>query len=425
MRPMRPVQPPPEMYVRRIVDDEIDRLVRGGSAAIAIEGAKAVGKTATGSQRVRIAYLLEQSVTRQLLQADPSRINSGEPVLIDEWQHLPETWDVVRRVVDAGAVPGQFFLTGSASALHPGTHSGAGRIVSVRMRPMSLYERGVGAPTVSLEALLEGTRHSVRGETDIKLEHYVSEMFASGFPAIRRLSESVRRAHLDGYIQRIIDRDFPDTMGRRVRNPGALRRWITAYAAATSTVTSYERIRDAATSGEGNKPSKTTTQPYRDTLEALYVLDPLLAWSPTRNRIAELASAPKHHLVDTALVTTLLGLDIERVLADGSHLGQLFESLVLMCVRPYAQAAEATVRHLRTHGGEHEIDMIIQRRDGKVVALETKLSASVSDTDVKHLLWLRKQLGERLIDAVVVNTGVHAYRRTDGIAVIPAALLGP
>ncbi|MFM7893474.1 MAG: AAA family ATPase, partial [Actinomycetota bacterium] len=126
---MRPVQPPPEMYVRRIVDDEIDRLVRGGSAAIAIEGAKAVGKTATGSQRVRIAYLLEQLVTRQLLQADPSRINSGEPVLIDEWQHLPETWDVVRRVVDAGAVPGQFFLTGSASALHPGTHSGAGRIV--------------------------------------------------------------------------------------------------------------------------------------------------------------------------------------------------------------------------------------------------------------------------------------------------------
>jgi predicted AAA+ superfamily ATPase len=422
-------------YRRRAVDDELDELIAGGAAAIALEGAKAVGKTATAVERVDTALLLEEPAVREVIAADPRRIDTGRPVLVDEWHHVPATWDVVRRAVDAGAFPGQFLLTGSASAPDPGTHSGAGRIISVRMRPMALHERGLGPPSVSLRTLLAGDRPPLDGETDVDLERYVDEIVRSGFPDIRDKADRLRRAQLRGYIERVIDHDFPVVMGRKVRNPAALRRWLTAYAAATATSTSYERIRDAATSGEGDKPSRTTTQPYRDTLEALYVLDPVPAWLPTNNHIAELAGAPKHHLADPALSASLLGLGPGALLGgaqgpvalsrDGTILGALFESLVTLDVRVAAQASEATVGHLRTHRGEHEIDLIVERDDRKVIAIETKLSAVVGDDDVRHLRWLRDAVGDELLDAVVVSTGRHAYRRKDGIAVVPAALLGP
>ena len=422
-------------YQPRTVDREIDALIAGGAAAISVEGAKAVGKTATALERVDDAFLLEEPIARELIGAEPGRIVTGRRVLIDEWHHLPTTWDVVRRAVDAGAAAGQFLLTGSASAPHSGTHSGAGRIVTVRMRPMALCERGIGTPTVSLAELLGGSRPPIDGSTDVDLERYVDEIVRSGFPSLRTMSERLRRAQLRGYVDRVVDRDFPDVMGRRVRNPAALRRWLAAYAAATATVTSYDRIRDAATSGEGDKPAKTTTQPYRDTLEALYILDPAPAWMPTNNHIAELASSPKHHLVDPALAVSLLGLGQGALLSgspgsvslprDGVFLGALFESLVTLSVRVFAQAAEANVGHLRTHRGDHEVDLIVERDDHKVVAVETKLSATVDDDDVKHLHWLHNEIGEDLLDAVVVTTGPHAYRRPDGIAVVPAALLGP
>jgi predicted AAA+ superfamily ATPase len=110
---------------------------------------------------------------------------------------------------------------------------------------------------------------------------------------------------------------------------------------------------------------------------------------------------------------------------DGTLLGSLFESLVGLCLRVYAQAAEAEVRHLRTRGGDREVDFVLVRDDSRVLALEVKLAATVEDKDVRHLIWLRDQLGDELLDAAVITTGRDAYRRPDGIAVIPAALLGP
>ena len=110
---------------------------------------------------------------------------------------------------------------------------------------------------------------------------------------------------------------------------------------------------------------------------------------------------------------------------DGTLLGHLFESLVTLCVRVYAQAAEAAVRHLRTHRGRQEVDLIVERADGRVIAIEVKLGSAVSAQDVKHLLWLRDRIGRDMIDALVITTGPQAFRREDGIGVVPAALLGP
>jgi len=143
-------------YIRRILDDELDELL-SGLAAVSIEGPKAVGKTATALQRARTIYRLDDPAQRQLAGADPSRLATGEtPILIDEWQRLPESWDAVRRAVDDDPSANRFLLTGSATPADPPTHSGAGRIVRLRMRPWSLAERGAGPPTVSLRRLLAG-----------------------------------------------------------------------------------------------------------------------------------------------------------------------------------------------------------------------------------------------------------------------------
>ena len=422
-------------YRRRVVDNELDELMPG-VAAIAIEGARAAGKTETGAARAATTFRLDEPGVRAALAADPGRITRvRRPVLVDEWQRMPETWDAVRRAVDASPVGGQFLLTGSASPRNPPTHTGAGRIISLRMRPMSLAERGFGTPTVGLAQLLTGAKAGLEGETEVTAEGYAHEIVASGLPGLRDLPERASRAQLDGYIERIIDRDFADLGGLAVRNRAALRRWLSAYAGAASSTASYEKIRDGATSGHDEKPTKVTVIHWIDTLERLWVAEPVPAWSPQRNDLARLIASPKHQLVDPALAARLRGASVGAMLdgeaagplgpRDGTLLGALFESLVTLDVRVYAQASEARVAHFRTRNGDREVDLIVERADRRVVAVEVKAARAIGDDDVKHLLWLRDRLGPDLLDAIVVSTGPYAYRRTDGIGVVPAALLGP
>jgi predicted AAA+ superfamily ATPase len=422
------------IYHRRIIDDELDELL-SGLAAVAIEGPKAVGKTATALERARTVHRFDDPAQASLAKADPGRLVTGaSPILIDEWQRVPEVWDAIRRAVDEDRTPGRFLITGSASPfVHP-THSGAGRIVRIRLRPFSLVERELDAPTVSLRALLTGRRPNIEGETTVDLARYTEEIVSSGFPAIRPLPPRARRAQLESYISRVVDRDFEE-MGRPVRKEDTLRRWIAAYAAATSTTATLEAIRDASSGGLAEKPARTTVTSYRDTLQRLWILDPVPAWVPSKNYFSRLAHPEKHHLTDPGLATILLGLDEKALLEgaeggpqvprDGTLLGHLFESLVTQSARVYAQAAEASAKHLRTKGGRHEVDLIVERRDGRVLAVEVKLGRAVSDADAKHLHWLREKVGSDLLDAVIVNTGPSAYRRPDGVAVVPAALLGP
>lgn len=421
-----------DVYRRRVVDDELDELLAGLSA-VSIEGPKAVGKTETAMQRAQSVFRLDDEPTLQIASAAPQRLIEGPtPILIDEWQRLPASWDIIRRAVDEAPSPARFLLTGSAVPTELPKHSGAGRIVTVRMRPMALAERDLGPTTVSLGGLLTGSRGPLEGATSVGLVDYVDEIVRSGFPAIRRQSDRVLRAQLDGYLDRIVERDFVE-LGHAVRNPGSLRRWLTAFGAATSSTASYEAIRDGASSGLSDKPSKSTTIPYRATLEQLWMIDEVPAWAPSRNRLRRLGASPVHQLADPALAARLLGLDAEALIdgvetgpvvpRDGTLLGALFESLVTLSVRTYAQANEAAVSHLRTRAGEQEIDLIVERGDGRVVALEVKLSATVSDHDTRHLHWLKDRIGDDLLDAAVVTTGSEAYRRPDGIGVIPAALL--
>jgi predicted AAA+ superfamily ATPase len=420
-----------------VLDRALDGFLRSFSA-IAIEGAKGVGKTATARERAATEFKLDEPEALAIVEADHARVlDADPPVLIDEWQRHPPIWDAIRNADDRGAAPGSYLLTGSADPRDAPAHTGAGRIVRLRMRPLSLAER-IGAPSsVSLAALLDGDRVGLEGETDVDLEGYTDEILLGGFPGLRRYDGAAHRAQLTSYLDLIVEKDFPQ-LGQRVRNPEALRRWMTAYAAATSTTASFEKIRRGTSSNAADEPARSTVIPYRDALRRLYVLDPVPAWRPAGSPLTELGDAEKHQLVDPALAARLVRATKGRLLdgassgpaipRDGTQLGALFEALVTLSVRAYVaaiDAAEPEVRHFRTHRGDREVDLIVEREDGDVLPIEIKLKAVPDHGDVVHLNWLADRLGDRVIDRVIVTTGRAAYRRSDGVAVVPAALLGP
>jgi hypothetical protein len=206
--------------------------------------------------------------------------------------------------VDKDYSGGQFLLTGSLP--DAGTHFGAGKIASLRMRPMSFAERGLEEPTISFEDLLNG-KADVQGETDFGPAQYGEEIARSGFFGIRGLEGGALDVALDGYIERIIDTDMKD-LGFSVRRPATLRAWMASYAAATATNAKWETIRDAASQGSNEPPAKSTVIPYRDALTRLRILDELSAWLPTKNQFTRASAGSKHYLADAALALRLLSL---------------------------------------------------------------------------------------------------------------------
>ncbi len=428
----------PGDYQPRIVDAQL-REMMDSLPAISVEGPRAVGKTRTALGYANTVYDLDDPDVLRAVSVDPKMLAHGEPpILIDEWQRYPPSWDIVRRAVDQDFRPGRFLLTGSSRPSTLPVHSGAGRIVTVRMWTTTLAERlqPYRCPTVRLHTLLSGDRPDIGGITDLTADDYAREIVAGGFPGWSNVAQRARHLLLDGYLHRVFEHDFP-LAGHRVRNTAALRRWLTAYAAATATTASYETIRDAATPGVGQKSAKTTTQAYRDTLEAMWMLEPLAAWLPVGSHLSRLKRGPKHHLADTALAARLLNITAGSLLSPGSVLpagriggsggnlmGTLFESLVTHDLRVYAHAADARVFHMRTWNDQREVDVIIEY-EGRVIAVEVKLGREVTRRDTRHLRWLRDRLGPGLIDAMVITTGRRSYRDEDGIAIVPAGLLGP
>ncbi|MDO4242032.1 MAG: ATP-binding protein [Microbacteriaceae bacterium] len=413
-------------YLERTVDAELDYLL-SDLAAVAIDGPKGVGKSYTARRRSDTEWRLDDPAQLEIARSDfwLKTVPEGT-LLIDEWQYLPQVWDSVRRQVDFGAPPGRFILTGSATPVNAaGTHSGAGRIVSLRMRPMALHERGIVTPTISFEKVLNGTAGDILGTSSFSLADYAAAIASSGFPAIMKASPRSRKAMLDAYLARVIDRDLPD-QGYDVRRPEILRRWMSAYAAASSTNAAYSTLLDATTGGDGSQPAKETTIAYREHLSRLWLVDPVHGWLAANNPIKRLMQAPKHQLADPALAARLLSLtETSLVSSAGAHMfGPLFESLATLTVRVCAQLAQARVNHMRIQGGDREIDLIVTGPEGQILAIEVKMAASIDDRDVRHLLWLRDQIPDKVVDLVVLNTGPGAYRRPDGVVVIPLAMLG-
>lgn len=403
--------------------------------AIMLDGPKGVGKTQTAKRFAKTVIELDKASQRESIAANYEILyKEGKPVLLDEWQHLPEIWDRVRRMVDNHTPPGSIILTGSVQSKNPSLHSGAGRIVRFRMRPLSLAERFQASNKILLADCLEGrVSQDIWIKSEYVFNDYISEIFRSGFPYIRNIdNEAVRTEYLNSYIENITSREFA-SQGISVRQPEKLRQWMAAYAAAVATTTSYNKMLDVASSGESDKPAKETVIAYREALSTLWLIDDLHMWSEGENFLGRLKQTPKHYLADPGLEARLLQLSERDLLTGkienphdkdyGSISGRLFESLCALSLRTYAHSLGASVGYVRTQRGDREVDFVIQK-DQNIIAIEVKMAASISDEDVEHLNWFAEKVGDRVKEKIVLTTGDRAYRRLDGVLVIPAALFG-
>ncbi len=417
-------------YRPRVVDGRLDMLLTE-LPAILLDGPKAVGKTTTALQRAKTIYRFNREVEREAAEVDLDRLTGGEtPILFDEWHRVPEIWEVVKDAVDAQRSPGRFLLTGSRPLQQ--SHSGAGRIESLRMRPLTLFERDAGQAQLSFTNLFMSDI-VIEGTSEIDAEGYTDLILASGFPGFQGLSPSALTTGLDSYIDRIVHVDLPEA-GVNVRQPQLVLRWLKAYGASIATSASGEKIRESAQGKDEQAPSRRTTERYREALIRLRILEEIPAWLPGHNYLSRLNTAPKRYLADPALAARLVNLSKGRLLdgvpsiAGGTNrafLGQLFESLVATTLLVYADSLGRSVHHFRTWSGKREIDFIIEGPDNTLLAVESKLGENVRAADVKQLTWLAQQFPAGAVCPVIINTGKRAYRRKDGVTVIPLSLLGP
>ena len=408
--------------------------------AIAIDGLKGVGKTLSSKRLAATVFELDRPRDFEQISNMPDILLSEKPpILIDEWQRIPPVWDNVRRAVDDGAKPGTFLLTGSIANTDTNIHSGAARIIRRKMYPLSLEERAIEKPTVSLAQMFSGDKpfeSKIEGKTDVSPSHYIFEIAASGLPEFRNLSLESRKIALESYFDNLLSHEF-NQQGVRLRQPETMRRWLRAFAAAVSTDAGYNEILDASTAGEGNKPVAKTTIAYREALENLWLLDELSPWIEGEAFFSGLKRSPKHYLADPAFSAYLLGLD-EAIMSGaygwpsqaekfdekyGSIIGRLFESLIHLNLNTYASVNNARLFFVKTHKGDREIDFVLQKGT-KVIACEVKFSPTIAPSDGKHLSWFVNKVGRDCCDALIISAGSVAYRRKDGIAVVPASLLG-
>lgn len=419
------------LYRPRIVDQQIVRDLRA-MGAVVLEGPKASGKTASAQQHAASEVRLDvDPAAADLARLDPRLVLEGPaPRLIDEWQVEPSIWNAVRRAVDDRQAKGQFLLTGSAAPPPDARrHSGAGRMARVRMRPMSLWESGDSSGSVSFAALLAG--EPARGHAEKTIAEYAALTCRGGWPEIIDSSESDAQRYVKNYLDYVYEYGILATDGAR-HDPIRLERFLQSYAQLTGHVTPLTTITsravgdDAPTDGRAGTLAWHTADAYRDAAQQLMLIEDVPAWSPQLRSRTRLGGLPKRHLVDPSLAASLLGADAARLLTDVATFGHLFESLVTRDVRIYAQEQDANVYHYRERDGALEADVIVERRDGSWLGIEIKLGSHAVDEAAATLLALaERRIARPPAALVVITTGEYAYRRPDGVDLVPLAALRP
>ena len=415
-------------YRPRTADAELASLLAAGGAVL-VEGPRACGKTATARFAARSEVTLDTNLRARaagLLDA-ATLLDGDRPRLIDEWQFVPEVWNQVRRAVDdTGGQAGSFILTGSAVPADDATrHSGAGRILRLRMRPMSLAESGYSSGDISLAGLFAGERARA-AESGLTVRDIASLVSVGGWPGLQGRSVDDALAALRGYLADTARTDLPRVDGVQ-REPERIKRVLHSLARYTATQVSARAI--AADVGGPDEPIKhQTVLQYVDALTRIFVVEDLPAWSPALRSKSRLREAPKRHFVDPSLAAAALGARRERLVREVDTLGLLFESLVVRDLRIYAQAMDADVLHYHDNTGL-EADAVVQSRDGSWGAFEAKLGLSAIDDAADTLLRLAARVdidrhGAPAVLAVITGWG-YGYRRPDGVSVIPIGALAP
>jgi len=404
-------------YRTRLVDALLSDLL-GELPALMLVGPRATGKTTTAARHASTVIQLDRPAEAAAFRADADAALRGldEPVLLDEWQAVPEVLGAVKRAVDVDSRPGRYLLTGSVRAdLDAATWPGTGRVVRVAMYPLTVAE-GLERETVPLvDRVLAGEELQPASQTP-DLRDYVDLALRGGFPeASIDLTEGARTRWIEGYVDQLLTRDALTIDSRR--DPARLRRYFEAYALSSAGLADHKTIYDAA--GINRK----TALAYEQLLVNLMVVDHLPAW--TSNRLKRLTRAPKRYLVDASLLGGTLGVDTSSVLRDGDLLGRLLDTFVTAQLRAEATVAAARPRlyHARQEQGRHEVDVVVELGGQRVIGIEIKSTSAPSQGDARHLRWMKEELGKRFLGGVVLHTGPDTYLLDDQIVAVPISTL--
>ncbi|RKU24268.1 ATP-binding protein [Candidatus Poribacteria bacterium] len=393
--------------------------------AILIEGPRYSGKTETARQLSNSEVLLDTDQDARLaLAVNPAPVLQGEtPRLIDEWQSEPLSWNLVRRACDNRGESGQFLLTGSAAPTDGITrHSGAGRIVRFKMRPMSLFEQGKSDGLVSLNGLLSGEKVAA-DRPKLTFDEAVEALCRGGWPAIQDfgLRESLR--YCRSYVEEIARTDLtPESSFDRVRMTRVLAS-IARNIATNATFSSMQNDVDPTM-----HPATFTR--YMNQLELVHVIEPQQAFATHLRSRARLRNTAKQHFCDPSLAVAALGTHPDMLKNDLKYLGFLFESLVVRDLRIYAEANEANVYFYRDNTGL-EIDAIVQDVSGRWIPIEIKLGGEQHIESASHSLQRftnkvdKKRMGGPAKMLVITCTPSYGYERDDGVSVVSIGSLGP
>ena len=410
----------PSGYTARLVDRRLSQLF-GQLPALLITGPRATGKTTTAERLTGTVVHLDRENEARAFRDDPDAAlrSLPEPVLLDEWQAVPEVLGAVKRAVDEGSGAGRFLLTGSVrDQLHTQMWPGTGRVIPVRMWGLTVGEI-LGSPPREpfLQKLAHGDIAVFGMPADVPdLRGYVELALRGGYPEpALSLAGPAREEWLRGYLSQLLSRDVEGLGG--LRDPALLRRYFEALAVNTAGIVADKTLYDAA------GISRDTALAYERLLTNMFVLDFLDAWHS--NRLSRLIKAPKRYLVDPSLLASALNVDAPAVLRDGSLLGRLIETFVLAQIRPELELGRFPARpyHLRQKNGRHEIDLLAELSGGDVVAVEIKSSSAPTRGDARHLEWLRDQLGERFLAGAVLHTGPRPFHLSERIFALPIATL--
>lgn len=427
-------------YRPRVIDQRISEDIED-FGALCLEGVKYCGKTWTGrafsNSEIDLMDPAGNFQNLEIARLDPATALKGShPRLVDEWQEAPLLWDGVRNRVDVSNKRDTYILTGSSvpksktggdSSRGP-MHSGVGRIEKLRMRPMTLSETGESNGAVSLAALFEGAEPSAI-VPEISLEDLCELIVRGGWPAFLGKSSSRSSRMVLGYIREICERDVSRVDGV-ARDPDKVRRLLHSLARnaeqATKSKTMIADMTETATDGP---LAIETVNDYLGALKRLFVLEEIAGWSPHIRSSLRINKRPKYHFVDPSIPAALLGGSSKRLVQDLNTLGFLFESLCVRDLLVYAEAMDAQVRYYRDQASL-EADVIIEGADGRWAALEIKLGHNRVDEGALSLKTVASKVQGAGAEppvflGVVEGLGSYAYKREDGVFVLPITCLAP
>ena len=424
----------PEGYRHRLIEDRILKSLKS-AGAVSVEGPKSCGKTWCARSLSNSEYSLvdpeDNFANLRIAKNDPAvALEGDEPHLIDEWQDVPKIWDAVRYIVDRDGRKGRFILCGSSTTdKTERSHSGAARILDVKMQTMSLFESGDSSGKVSLRKLFDGDFTTVRDRSP-GLEILAWLVVRGGWPGLLDSDETSAGLLLSDYINKLCEEDAQKVDGKR-RDVIKLKRLFRSLARNESTMAAKKKLSSDIVQydGEDGLDNDTVTD-YLDVFSKLHMIEDQPAYSPNYRSPVRVGKNPKRHLADPSLAAAALRLDRKALMKDLNTFGFLFEALCERDLRIYAETFGGEVYHYHDHSGR-EIDAVVELKNEGWGAFEIKLGQESVDFWADKLIKIRdfmhndEDAVEPRFLCIITGMGGSAYRREDGVYVIPITALGP